>query len=366
MSAAAAGGGVPGVAEEITFARRGDLMVVTLNRPKTLNALTEAMCRALDDGLRAWQADPEVGAVLIKGAGERAFCAGGDIRAIREALSAPGGAREVCRFYALEYPMNARLHHFPKPYIALLDGITMGGGVGVSVHGSHRIVTERTMFAMPETGIGLFPDVGATYVLPRLPGALGLYLGLTGARLGAADCLYAGIGTGHVPAERLDALESALAETPLRAAPAAAVEGVLARFQTDPGPAPLSELRARIDACFDQPGLPAILAALEAESTGWGAAQLQELATKSPTSLAVTFRQLCKGATLGFNSAMRMEYRLVHRFMEGHDFREGVRALLVDKDRRPRWRPEHLEDVTDAMVDAYFGPLPDGELVIER
>ncbi len=169
-----------------------------------------------------------------------------------------------------------------------------------------------------------------------------------------------------VPAERLDALEAALAETPLRADPAAAVEGVLARFQTDPGPAPLASCARRIDACFDQPSLPAILAALEAETTGWGAAQLQELATKSPTSLAVTFRQLCKGATLGFNSAMRMEYRLVHRFMEGHDFREGVRALLVDKDRRPRWRPPHLGDVTDAMVDAYFAPLPGGDLVIER
>jgi enoyl-CoA hydratase len=242
----------------------------------------------------------------------------------------------------------------------------MGGGVGVSVHGSHRIVTERTLFAMPETGIGLFPDVGATYMLPRLPGALGLYLGLTGARLGAADCLYAGIGTGYVPAERLEALESALAETPLRADPAAAVEGVLARFQADPGPAPLTELRALIDACFGQPSLTAILAALEAETTGWGAAQLQELATKSPTSLAVTFRQLCNGATLGFDSAMQMEYRLVHRFMEGHDFREGVRALLVDKDRRPAWQPPHLNDVTDAMVDACFAPLPDGDLVIDR
>jgi enoyl-CoA hydratase len=222
------------------------------------------------------------------------------------------------------------------------------------------------MFAMPETGIGLFPDVGATYVLPRLPGKLGHYLGLTGARLGTADCLYSGIGTGFVPAERLDALETALAETALCAEPATAVDGALARFQADPGPAPLAGLRARIDACFGQPSVPAILAALEVEASGWGTEQLEELATKSPTSLAVTFRQLCKGATLGFDSAMRLEYRLVHRFMEGHDFREGVRAMLVDKDRRPRWRPQRLADVSDAMVEAYFAPLTDGDLLIEN
>jgi enoyl-CoA hydratase len=167
-----------------------------------------------------------------------------------------------------------------------------------------------------------------------------------------------------VAAERLDALETALAQTALCADPAAAVDGVLARFQADPGPAPLAGLRARIDACFDQPSVPAILAALEAEASGWGAEQIEELATKSPTSLAVTFRQLCNGATLGFDSAMRLEYRLVHRFMAGHDFREGVRALLVDKDRRPKWRPQALADVSDAMVDVYFAPLPEGDLVI--
>ena len=173
--------------QEIIFTQRGGLAVVTLNRPKALNALTLAMCQALDRKLIEWRADTSVHAVLIKGEGERAFCAGGDIRWLHNLLLTHG-AEEAGGFYAIEYPMNARLHHFPKPYIALLDGIAMGGGVGVSIHGSHRIVTERTMFAMPETGIGLFPDVGATYVLPRLPGALGQYLGLTGARLHAADC----------------------------------------------------------------------------------------------------------------------------------------------------------------------------------
>lgn len=349
------------VDDEIQFARRGDLMVVTLHRPRALNALTLPMCRALDQGLRAWQADPAVGAVLIKGEGERAFCAGGDIRWLHGVLTSEGVAA-ACRFYAVEYPMNARLHHFGKPWIALLDGIAMGGGVGVSVHGSHRIVTERTMFAMPETGIGLFPDVGATFMLPRLPGGLGLYLGLTGARLGAADCLHAGIGTAHVAAGRLEALEAALAETPLRENSFAAVDAVLGAFKSDPGPAPIVDLRERVDACFGRECLSAVLAALHDEASGWGAGQAEALASKSPTSLAVTFRQLREGAALDFDSAMRLEYRLVHRFMAGHDFHEGVRALLIDKDRRPRWRPERLEDVTDAMVDGYFAPLPGGDL----
>jgi enoyl-CoA hydratase len=354
------------VDDEIRITRSGDLAVVTLNRPKALNALTVSMCRVLDAGLRSWRDDPEVGAVLIKGEGDRAFCAGGDIRKLYDQISTPGGMAEAGRFYALEYGMNTRLHHFPKPYIALLDGITMGGGVGVSVHGSHRIVTERTMFAMPETGIGFFPDVGATYMLPRLPGAFGLWLGLTGGRLGAADCMEVGIGTAHVAAARLEALEATLAETPLRHDPFAAVDEVLAGFRSHPDPTPIIDLRQRVDACFGRDSLPAVLAALEGEPSGWGAAQLEELATKSPTSLAVTFRQLREGRALGFDAAMRLEYRLVHRFMEGHDFREGVRALLIDKDRSPSWRPERLQDVTDAMVDRYFAPLPGGDLPLEE
>jgi enoyl-CoA hydratase len=353
------------VEDEIRFDRRGDLMVVTLNRPGALNALTLPMCRALDEGLRRWQADPAVGAVLIKGEGERAFCAGGDIRWLHGVLTTEGVAA-ACRFYAVEYPMNARLHRLGKPWIALLDGIVMGGGVGISVHGSHRIVTERTLFAMPETGIGLFPDVGATFMLPRRPGALGCYLGLTGARLAAADCLHAGIGTAYVAADRLPALESALAGTSLRADPFATVDAVLAEFRTDPGPPPLLDLRARVDACFRQDSLAAVLAALRAEASGWGAGQAEELASKSPTSLAVTFRQLREGAGLDFDAAMRLEYRLVHRFMAGHDFREGVRALLIDKDRRPKWRPDRLDGVSDAMVDGYFAPLPGGDLALEE
>jgi enoyl-CoA hydratase len=349
---------------EIRFERRGGLMVVTLNRPRALNALSLPMCQALDAGLIAWKSDPQVRAVLIKGTGGRAFCAGGDIRSLYDLLTTKGiGA--AADFYALEYPMNARLHHFPKPYIALLDGIVMGGGVGVSVHGSHRVVTERTVFAMPETTIGFFPDVGATYVLPRLPGHVGMHLGLTGARLGAADCRAAGIGTHFVPAARLETLEQALSKADLSGDAAGVVHRVLAEFQSDPGPATLPALQEQIDRCYGRPDLGGVLDALASETSGWGTAQVEQLRGKSPTSLAVTFRQLCIGATLDFDAAMRLEYRLVHRFLAGHDFREGIRALIIDKDNRPRWRPELLAEVSPAAVDAYFAPLPQGDLMLE-
>jgi enoyl-CoA hydratase len=347
--------------EDIRIEQRGGLVVVTLNRPQALNALSYAMSRALHDGLARWRADPAVGAVLIKSAGERAFCAGGDLRWLYEVLTAQGVAAAL-PFYTLEYAMNARLHHFSKPYVALLDGIAMGGGVGISVHGSHRVVTERTVFAMPETGIGLFPDVGATYVLPRLHGALGMYLGLTGARLNAADCLWARIGSCHVPADRLDALEDALAGADFAADAHGAVDRVLARFGTPSGPAPLAQQSDRIDSAYGQRDLRAVLKALGDEKSGWGEAQLAQLSTKSPTSLAVTFRQLREGAALDFDDAMRLEYRLVPRFLAGHDFREGVRALIIDKDGRPRWRPSRLEEVSPNDVEDYFRPLPAGEL----
>ncbi len=347
--------------DDIRIEQRGGLVIVTLNRPRALNALSFAMCRALYDGLARWQSDPGVGAVLIKGAGERAFCAGGDLRWLYGVL-AEQGIETALAFYALEYAMNARLHHFAKPYVALLDGITMGGGAGVSMHGSHRVVTERTVFAMPETGIGLFPDVGATYVLPRLKGALGMYLGLTGARLNAADCIWAGLGSCHIPAERLDALENALAGADFSADAHGAVDRLLSRFQTQPGLVSLAENIDRIDSSYGRTDLRAVLRALGQENTGWGEAQLAQLSTKSPTSLAVTFRQLQEGAALDFNSAMRLEYRLVPRFLAGHDFREGVRALIIDKDGRPRWRPSRLEEVSPGEVEDYFRPLPAGEL----
>jgi enoyl-CoA hydratase len=350
-----------GASEDVRIEQRGGVVIVTLNRPRALNALSFDMCRAMHQGLARWQADPDVHIVLIKGAGERAFCAGGDIRWLYEVLTEQG-AEPALAFYTLEYTMNARLHHFTKPYLAFLDGITMGGGVGVSVHGSHRVVTERTVFAMPETGIGFFPDVGATYMLPRLQGALGRYLGLTGARLNAADCVWAGIASCFVPSERLDALEDALVRADLRADARATVDRLLAEFQAHPGAAPLAEDIDRIDSCYGRKDLGAVLNALGDEESGWGEGQLEQLSSKSPTSLAVTFRQLQEGAALDFDDAMRLEYRLVPRFLAGHDFREGVRALIINKDGRPEWRPKRLEDVSAAHVEAYFRPLPHGDL----
>lgn len=351
--------------DDIRIEQRGGVVIVTLNRPRALNALSFDMCRALHGGLARWQTDPDVHAVLIKGEGERAFCAGGDIRWLYEVLTSQG-VKPALEFYALEYAMNVRLHHFTKPYVALLDGITMGGGAGVSVHGSHRVVTERTLFAMPETGIGFFPDVGATYVLPRLRGALGMYLGLAGAGLNAADCVWAGIGSCYVPAEGLAALEDALVRADLTGDAHRAVDRLLAGFQTDPGPALLAEDIDRIDSCYGRSDLGAALKALSDDGTGWGEGQLEQLSSKSPTSLAVTYRQLQEGAALDFDDAMSLEYQLVPRFLGGHDFREGVRALIIDKDGRPEWRPKRLEELSADDIEAYFRPLPGGDLQLNE
>ncbi len=348
---------------EIRIERRGALGVVVLDRQRALNALTLDMVRSLSRALAAWREDPGIGAVLVKAVPGRAFCAGGDIRRVIETRDREG-IEAASRFFRDEYRMNWRIKNFPKPYIALCDGITMGGGVGISVHGSHRIVTENTLFAMPETGIGFFPDVGGTWFLPRLPGELGMYLGLTGARARAADCLHAGIATHYLPSERLPRLEEELAATP-----AERMEGVLAELLSElgeipgPTPAPLAERRAVIDALFSGDDLFAILDALAADGSGFGAEQLALLADKSPFSLHVTCAQLRRGARLtDFAEALTLEYRIVHRFLEGREFAEGVRALLVDKDRNPRWTWTDPRAVPREAVEACFAPLPGGDL----
>ncbi len=329
--------------DEILFEVVGAVGRVTLNRPKALNALTLAMTRELDARLIDWAADERIAAVVVEGAGDRAFCAGGDIRALYASMTTPGD-RFSATFYREEYTLNHRIHAYPKPYIALIDGVVMGGGVGVSVHGSHRVVTENVLFAMPETGIGLFPDVGATHFLPRIPGALGMYLGLTGARLRAADVMCAGVGTHFVPRARLGELVDALAACP--------VEDCLAGFA------------AAIDRCFAGATIEAIITALEAEGTEWAEATRATLAAKSPTSLKVTVRQLRAGAALDFAAAMRLEYRLCQRFCADHDFAEGIRSVVIDKDNAPRWRPASLAAVTEADVDAHFQAPPDGDLTL--
>jgi len=354
--------------DEILLERHGPLAVVTLNRPKALNALTLPMIRAFDPALKAWAHDPDVKAVVVRGAGDRAFCAGGDVRAAWEAGKAAkegrGDGALTADFFREEYVLNRRIHRFPKPYIALLDGITMGGGVGLSVHGSQRIVTQKTLFAMPETGIGLFPDVGGSHFLSRMPGQLGAFLALTGARLHAADTLYTGVGTHHVPSEALDTLVAEL-ERELAAAdaPGAAVQTVVSRHAVPAGEAPLAAHRAAIDRCFAFDRVEDIVAALEREGGEWAEAQLKALVHLSPTSLKISLAEVRRGAKLDFDACMAMEYRMSQACMAGHDFYEGIRAVLVDKDRNPKWKPATLAEVGDDLVEAHFKTLGDRELV---
>jgi len=360
--------------EEILLGREGGLATLVINRPKALNALTLDNYRRFAPALRGWATDPSVHAVVVRGAGERAFCAGGDVRAVYEAGRGITGDPDLpAVFFREEYELIRRIHRFPKPYIAIIDGITMGGGAGISVNGAYRIATERTLFAMPETAIGLFPDVGATRFLNRSPGHIGRYLGLTGARLNAADSLYCGFATQFVPHERVEEMIAALGrivwETP---SVHGQIDAALARFAADPGPPPLAALRPAIDRCFAGDSVEEILDALAVEAGAggaharWAAETRVELLTKSPTSLKVTLRQLMVGREYDLEAALALEYRLTQHVMAGHDFYEGVRAMLIDKDQTPRWQPATLAEVGDGMVDIYFAPIGDRELRFSR
>lgn len=338
------------MSDEVLVARDGGLGRLTLNRPQALHALNTGMCQALTAALLDWRDDPAVQAVLIDHSGERGFCAGGDIRMLADSGAADG--RLAREFFFIEYRLNHLLFTYPKPVIAVMDGITMGGGVGLSAPARWRLATERTTFAMPETGIGLFPDVGGGWFLPRLPGRIGLWLALTGARIKAADCLHAGLATHHVPSERLPELKADLAGNPRD------IEGLLAQFHVDPGPAPVAAHRAELDAAFGQDSVEAIVSALEAGSD-WARAQAEALKTKSPQTLKVAFRQLALGlAAPDFAANMAMEYRIGARVVQRHDFLEGVRAVIIDKDNAPKWRPATLEGVGEDLLDVIFAPLP--------
>ncbi|MDR3500401.1 MAG: enoyl-CoA hydratase/isomerase family protein [Parvibaculum sp.] len=341
---------------EVLFERRGAAGIVTLNRPKALNALTLGMVRAMHPQLKAWAADDAVKLVIVEGAGEKAFSAGGDIRALHDWGKA--GDRNVIDFYREEYRLNAYIKAYPKPYVALMNGIDMGGGVGVSVNGSLRVATEKLTFAMPETGIGLFPDVGGTFFLPRCPGEIGMFLGLTGERLKAADAIHAGIADVYVPSAKLDALKARLAG-------GEAVEVAVKALAEDAGAPSLAEHRAEIDRHFSKGSVAEIVASLNADGGEWAQKVAATLAGKSPTSLLVTYRQIREGAKLSFAECMKLEFRLTNRFMRGHDFYEGVRAIIIDKDQAPKWRPASLGDVSAQDVDAYFASLGADELTFD-
>ncbi len=335
---------------DILFERRGVLGLITLNRPKALNALTHDMALLLERQLDLWRDDPGVAVVAIQGAGDKAFCAGGDIRALYDAGRSGGdNGRNNWQFYADEYRLNTKIKRYPKPYVSLMDGIVMGGGVGVSVHGSLRIATERTMFAMPETGIGLFPDVGGTWFLPRLPGQVGMWLGLTGSRLKGADTVAAGVCDWLIQAAELSSLLDLLAKGEVPAPP-------LGR--------PTLEHIDEIDHSFAGDSVESVLATLDRGGFDWAAGQRASILAKSPTCTRIAFRQIREGANLDFEDCMRLEYRLARFCMTQPDFYEGVRAVILDKDNAPKWSPATLAEADDAHVAPAFAPLGDEELVL--
>ncbi|MDH3665967.1 MAG: enoyl-CoA hydratase/isomerase family protein [Paracoccaceae bacterium] len=343
---------------EILFEQRGCLGLVTLNRPKALNALTYGMIIALERQLDAWSGDGSISVVAIQGAGDKAFAAGGDIRALYDAGEGGRTGEKNFRFFADEYRVNTKIKRYPKPYVALMDGIVMGGGVGVSIHGSLRIATERTVFAMPETGIGLFPDVGGSYFLSRLKGELGMWLALTGSRLKGQECAQAGIADGFVPSDALPRVIEMLS-----------VDGNLGHDPEDVAPGSIfywgegeHRFRPDADSCFSGASVEDVLEGLGAAQTEWAHAQRKAILTKSPSSTRIAFRQIREGASLDFEDCMRLEYRLARYCMTTPDFYEGVRAVILDKDNAPKWLPPSLTEASEEYVARAFEPLGEEEL----
>ena len=337
---------------DVRTEKHGRAGLITLNRPKALNALTHDMCLEMIKALQAWGQDDSVDVVIVRGKGEKAFCAGGDIRLLHD--SGKAGDGKAYLFWRDEYRLNHLIKRYPKPYVALIDGIVMGGGVGVSVHGRFRVAGDRTLMAMPETGIGFYPDVGGTYFLPRLPGWTGYWMGLTGARLKAADTLALGVATHFVASDRHADLTKALSE-------GGDVEKILAKFASDPGPAGSDDARNDLDKHFSKESVADIVDSLNAADDAWTQKQLLNLAAKSPTAVLLTFEALRRGEKLSFEDAMRQELRLSIACLSGRDFYEGVRAVVIDKDQSPAWSPGHVDDVDQAVIEAAFTPLADDQ-----
>jgi enoyl-CoA hydratase len=342
---------------EILFERRGAAGIVILNRPQALNAVTFGMVGALTRQLVAWEGDPAVTRVIVTAAGERAFSAGGDLRTLFD-LGRAGHYEAALTYWRTEYALNALIKRYRKPYVSLIDGMVMGGGVGISIHGSHRVAGDGFAFAMPEVGIGFIPDVGATWFLPRLPGELGVYCALTGDRLGPADAVVAGAATHRVASGRFSDLLAGLCGT-------VSVDALLGAFAEPAGEGPLSARQPVIDRLFTGDSVEGILTALAAEATGLGAdadfarATAALIRLKSPTSLKITLAQLRRGRNLDFAECMRSEFRIVSRLLRGHDLYEGIRSVIIDKDQAPHWQPSSLEAVSGAEVERYFEPRTD-------
>ncbi len=341
--------------QDILFEQRGCAGVVTLNRPKALNAITHEMVRALASQLDAWARDPAITRIVVASNSERAFSAGGDIRALYDLIKA-GRQQEALAFFNEEYRLNTVIKRYPKPYVSLIDGIVMGGGVGISIHGSHRVAGDKYAFAMPEVSIGFFPDVGGTYALPRLAGEVGTYCALTGERLKASDAVLSGAATHYVTSHHFTELLTALCgKEPVNA--------VLADFMEGAGIGEVIPRRRIIDRVFSQDSVEAILAELDreaetnSEQARWSAELAQTIRSKSPTSLKLALAQMRYGRDHSFEDCMRAEFRIVSRIVYGRDMAEGVRAVIVDKDNNPRWNPKELGAVSDTMIESYFEPL---------
>jgi enoyl-CoA hydratase len=343
----------PADPEVLTFVE-GRVGRISLNRPKALNALNPEMIAEMTRALVAWQGDPAVELILLDHAGPKGFCAGGDIRRIVSLLeSEPKG---VSDFFFHEYRLNTLMNGCAKPIVAIMDGIVMGGGAGIALPARYRVATERTNFAMPETAIGLFPDVGSGWRLPRMPGRLGWWLGLVGGRIGAADCLLTGIATDYVDSARVVELKASIVARP------GEIERILTEFQADAGRPPLAEHQDLIAKAFAQSTVEAVIAALEADAGAWAKAQVDLLAARSPQSLKVSFRLLELGAEAeSFGQDMVMEHALAVRVTARPDFREGVRAVVIDKDNQPSWNPATLEGVTEDLLADIFQPLTSAE-----
>ncbi|MBS7810160.1 enoyl-CoA hydratase/isomerase family protein [Roseococcus pinisoli] len=326
--------------------REGAAGTLLMNRPKALNALDIGMIRDFARAIAEWKDDASVKLVILEGAGGRAFCAGGDVRAVREAAIA-GDRAPVAAFFTEEYAVNEGIALFPKPWVSLIDGVCMGGGIGLAIHNGPRVVSEHALLAMPETAIALFPDVGTSYILPRLPNSVGTWLALTGARLSGADAVHAGLATHFVPREKMAALRAALVETG-----DAKVVDQFAEPAPEPSFAPHMEAIGR---CFSMDSMLGIIDALEAEDTEWSAAQIKTLRRMSPTSLSVSLELLRRGAKLDLRGCLDEELKLTRSVVHDHpDFREGVRSVLVDKDGKPEWSPKTLEEVQPEQILSLF------------